>query len=70
MGCGIQRWTVTEDRRIREVNRAYREIGFDSKLISEDDRGQEFDCKRAVESDTMMGEKQSSGGSIPLVKWI
>ena len=50
------------------MNSAYREISFDSKPISEDDRVQELDCRQAVESRTVMDEERSFGGSIQLVK--
>ena len=56
VGCEIQR-TVTEERCMREMNNAYREIGFDSKPISESDRGQELHCRRAAALRTVMDEK-------------
>ena len=42
---------------MREMNNAYREIGFDSKPISEGYRGQELNCIQAVALRTVMDEK-------------
>ena len=43
---------------MREMNYAYREMGFDSKPILENDCQQELNCKRAAALGTVMEEKQ------------